>query len=42
MCTLWGVLKFPLGFCDELTRMIRRYLWGAENGKMKNALDWMG
>jgi hypothetical protein len=30
-----SVFKLPLGLCDELTRMIRRYWWGAENGKRK-------
>jgi hypothetical protein len=30
-----SVFKLPLGLCDELTRMIRRYRWGAENGRRK-------
>jgi hypothetical protein len=30
-----SVFKLPLGLCDELTKMIRRYWWGAENGKRK-------
>jgi hypothetical protein len=30
-----SVFKLPLGLCDELTSMIRRYWWGAENGKRK-------
>jgi hypothetical protein len=30
-----SVFKLPLGLCDELTNMIRRYWWGAENGKRK-------
>jgi hypothetical protein len=30
-----SVFKLPLGLCDELTRMIRRYWWGVENGKRK-------
>jgi hypothetical protein len=30
-----SVFKLPLGLCDELTRMIRRYWWGAENGHQK-------
>jgi hypothetical protein len=30
-----SVFKLPLGLCDELTAMIRRYWWGAENGKRK-------
>jgi hypothetical protein len=30
-----SVFKLPLGLCDELTRMIRRYWWGAENGRRK-------
>jgi hypothetical protein len=28
-----SVFKLPLGLCDELTRMIRRYWSGAENGR---------
>jgi hypothetical protein len=30
-----SVFKLPLGLCDELMRMIRRYWWGAENGRRK-------
>jgi hypothetical protein len=30
-----SVFKLPLGLCDELTKIIRRYWWGAENGKRK-------
>jgi hypothetical protein len=30
-----SVFKLPFGMCDELTRMIRRYWWGAENGRRK-------
>jgi hypothetical protein len=30
-----SMFKLPLGLCDELTAMIRRYWWGAENGKRK-------
>jgi hypothetical protein len=30
-----SVFKLPLGLCDELTKMIRRYWWGAQNGKRK-------
>jgi hypothetical protein len=30
-----SVFKLPLGLCDELTKMIRRYWWGTENGKRK-------
>ncbi|KAK1660876.1 hypothetical protein QYE76_049035 [Lolium multiflorum] len=30
-----SVFKLPFGLCDELTKMIRRYWWGAENGKRK-------
>jgi hypothetical protein len=29
------VFKLPLGLCDELTKMIRRYWWGTQNGKRK-------
>jgi hypothetical protein len=30
-----SVFKLPLGLCDELTKMIRRYWWGAEKGRRK-------
>jgi hypothetical protein len=30
-----SVFKLPYGLCDELTKMIRRYWWGAQNGKRK-------
>jgi hypothetical protein len=30
-----SVFKLPLGLCDELTKLIRRYWWGAENGRRK-------
>jgi hypothetical protein len=30
-----SVFKLPFSLCDELTKMIRRYWWGAENGKRK-------
>ena len=30
-----SVFKLPMGLCDELTKMIRRFWWGAENGKRK-------
>jgi hypothetical protein len=35
-----SVFKLPLGLCDELTKVIRRYWWGAENGKCKT--HWIG
>jgi hypothetical protein len=36
-----SVFKLPLGLCDELTKMIRRYWWGAENGDiMLRPGDW--
>jgi hypothetical protein len=35
-----GVFKLPLGLCDELTKMIRRYWWGAEGAKRKT--HWIG
>jgi hypothetical protein len=35
-----SVFKLPLGLCDELTKLIRRYWWGAENGKHKT--HWIG
>jgi hypothetical protein len=30
-----SVFKLPMGLCDELMKMIRRYWWGAANGKRK-------
>ena len=30
-----SVFKLPLGLCDELTKMIRRFWWGAEEGRRK-------
>jgi hypothetical protein len=36
---IMGVFKLPFGLCDELTRMIRNYWWGEENGKRK--MHWM-
>jgi hypothetical protein len=30
-----SVFKLPMGLCDELTKMIMRYWWVAENGKRK-------
>jgi ribonuclease HI len=32
---LMGVFKLPYGLCDELTKMIRNFWWGAENGQRK-------
>jgi hypothetical protein len=32
-----SVFKIPLGICDELTRIIREFWWGVENGKRKTA-----
>ena len=34
-----SVFKLPVSVCDELTRMIRQYWWGVENGK--NKMAWM-
>jgi hypothetical protein len=30
-----SVFKLPIGLCDELTKMIKRFWWGAEKGKRK-------
>jgi hypothetical protein len=30
-----SVFKLPFGICDELTRFIREFWWGVENGKRK-------
>jgi hypothetical protein len=35
-----SVFKLPFGLCDELTKLIRRYWWGAEKGKRKT--HWIG
>ena len=32
-----SVFRFPASVCDDLTRMMRRYWWGVENGKKKMA-----
>jgi hypothetical protein len=43
---LMGVFKLPYGLCDELTKMIRNFWWGAENGQRKahwiSTLDCLG
>jgi hypothetical protein len=36
---IMGVFKLPYGLCDELTKMVRNYWWGEENGKRKT--HWM-
>ena len=36
-----SVFKLPASVCDELTRLMRQYWWGIENGKNKMAwLSW--
>jgi len=30
-----GVFKMPMGLCEELMLLIRKYWWGAEEGKRK-------
>uniref|UniRef100_A0A453PIH1 Reverse transcriptase domain-containing protein n=1 Tax=Aegilops tauschii subsp. strangulata TaxID=200361 RepID=A0A453PIH1_AEGTS len=32
---IMGVFKVPFSVCDELTRMVRGFYWGAEKGKRK-------
>jgi hypothetical protein len=34
---IMSVFKLPLGFCDDLTNIIRTFWWGMENGKRKMA-----
>ncbi|XP_039780695.1 uncharacterized protein LOC120647967 [Panicum virgatum] len=34
---IMSVFKLPLGLCDDLTGIIRRFWWGEENGKRKMA-----
>jgi hypothetical protein len=36
-----SIFKLPFSVCDELTKMIRQYWWGVENGKRKMAwISW--
>jgi hypothetical protein len=36
-----SVIKLPASVCDELTKLVRQYWWGVENGKRKMAwLAW--
>ena len=36
-----SVFRLPASVCDDLTKMMRRYWWGVENGKRKKAwLSW--
>jgi hypothetical protein len=36
-----SVFKLPASVCDELTKLVRQYWWGVENGKRKMAwLAW--
>ena len=36
-----SVFRLPASVCDDLTRMMRQYWWGVENGKIKMAwLSW--
>jgi hypothetical protein len=30
-----GVFKLPMSMCDDLTRIVRNYWWGAKEGKRK-------
>jgi hypothetical protein len=30
-----GIFKLPASLCDDLTRLMRNYWWGVENGKKK-------
>lgn len=34
---IMSVFKLPLGVCDDLTKIIREFWWGMENGKRKAA-----
>jgi hypothetical protein len=38
---IMGIFNLPFGLCDELTKMIRNYWWGEENGKRKHT-GWRG
>jgi hypothetical protein len=35
------IFKLPFWLLDEVTKLIRNFWWGAENGE-ENALDFMG
>ena len=38
---IMGVFKLPMSVCDDLSRLIRQYWWGVEEGKRKMAwLAW--
>ena len=38
---MMGAFKLPKGLCDDLTKMIRYYWWGAEDGKRKTQrISW--
>ena len=37
---IMGVFKLPFSVCDDLTRMVRNFYWGAEKGKRK--VHWKG
>jgi hypothetical protein len=39
MTYIMGVFKLPFSICDELTKIIRDYWWGADRGKRKT--HWM-
>jgi hypothetical protein len=39
---IMGIFNLPFGLCNELTKMIRNYWWGEENGKRENTLDGVG
>jgi hypothetical protein len=30
-----GVFKLPFSVCDDLTRLVRNFYWGAKDGKRK-------
>jgi hypothetical protein len=32
---LMGVFKLPFSVCDDLTRLVRNFYWGAKDGKRK-------
>jgi hypothetical protein len=36
-----GVFKLPISVCDDLTKLIRNFWWGADHGKRKpHWLNW--
>ena len=37
-----GCFKLPVGLCDEIEALIRKFFWGAKGGATENPLEEMG